>query len=111
MAMYNWWIVISVLFLAYMITKQELLNYGFVESGYSGNREYFKLGKFEVCRHLEKTFHVQPNGISPYSKDLDTIEELDAYYKQWAKQRLQKLIKQDKSILIEIDYLVSRIVL
>lgn len=93
-----------------MITKQELLNYGFVESGSSGNREYFKLGKFEVCQHLEKTFHVQPNGINPYSKDFDTIEELDAYYKQWVKQRLQKLIKQNKSILTEIDYLVSHII-
>lgn len=93
-----------------MITKQDLLNYGFIESGSSGNREYFKLGKFEVCQHLEKTFHVQSNGINPYSEDFDTIEELDTYYKQWVKQRLQKLIKQNKSILTEIDYLVSRII-
>lgn len=94
----------------HMVTKQELLNYGFIESGSWGNREYFKLGKLEVCQHLEKTFHVQPNGVNPYSKDFDTIEELDSYYKQWAKQRLQKLIKQNKSILTEIDYLVSHIV-
>lgn len=93
-----------------MITKQDLLNYGFIESGSWGNREYFKLEKFEVCQHLEKTFHVKPNGINPYSKDFDSIEELDVYYKQWAKQRLQKLIKQNKSILTEIDYLVSHIV-
>lgn len=91
----------------HMITKQELLNYGFIESGSWGNREYFKLGKFEICQHLEKTFHVQPNGVNPYSKDFDTIEELDTYYKQWAKQRLQKLMKQNKSILTEIDYLIS----
>lgn len=92
-----------------MITKQDLLNYGFVESGYSGNREYFKLGKFEVSQHSGKTFHVRSNGINSYSKDWNTIKDLDIYYKQWVKQRLQKLIKQNKSILTEIDYLVSRI--
>lgn len=93
-----------------MITKQDLLNYGFVESGSWGNREYFKLGKFEICQHIENTtFHVQPNGVNPYSKDFDTLEELDAYYKQWATKKLQKLIKQNKSILTEIDYLVSHI--
>lgn len=95
-----------------MITKQDLLNYGFVESGYSGNREYFKLGKFEVCQHIENTtFHVEPNGINPYSKDFDTIEELDAYYKQWVHKKLQKLVKQEKGILKEIEHLVFQLTL
>ena len=93
-----------------MITKQDLLNYGFVESGSSGNREYFKLGKFEVSQYLGKTFLVRSNGINSYCKDWNTIKDLDVYYKQWSKQRLQKLIKQNKSILTEIDYLVSHIV-
>jgi hypothetical protein len=94
-----------------MIAKQDLLNYGFIESGSSGNREYFKLGKFEVCQHLGETFHVQPNGVNPYSKDFDTIEELDAYYKQWATKKLQKLVKQEKGILKEIEHLVFQLTL
>lgn len=111
LGIYSWWIVINILFLIHIITKQDLLNYVFVESGYSGNREYFKLGKFEVSQHLGKTFHVRSNGINSYSEDWNTIKDLDIYYKQWSHEQLEKIssrinkLLQDQRTIINTLYL------
>ena len=76
-----------------MITKQELLDYGFVFDGSPNGRDCYHLGNFHIIDHFG-VYHANQHNYCPKSKIWHSIEELDFYYRDWAQKQLQRISNQ-----------------
>ena len=72
-----------------MITFAELKENGFVKDFEWNNRYYFTKNGFDIVEHYGVRLYNNDN-LSGYGKTFETIEELNAAYRKWAKKFIDK---------------------
>lgn len=81
-----------------MITHKDLIRLGYIHMGHSNNRDFYNKAGFEIMLHLGQVNQTSSNGI-PKSPTFKTYPELERYFKQWARKKIQEIENQIPKLL------------
>ena len=80
----------------------------FKPNGEWNNRMYFEKNGFEIVEHWG-FYRCNRQNPSGYGKKIETIEELNALYEQWAKTKTQSIIKQIEKLNKQLERLQNSV--
>ena len=87
-----------------MITHKDLIDLGYIYSGYQNNRDFYSKAGFKIMLHLGAVNQLSSNGV-PISPTFETYPELERHFKHWACKRIQEIENQIPKLLSKKELL------